>query len=153
MPPVVVAAGITAAGALGGAALASRSTNKATSAQQKANEASLAYTREKDAQTRADTMYREGLWQKQYNDWNNARNQLLQRYGFEGSFAPLSGYGTPTPMGSGQMPGNQAGAVPRAGMRRPSPYADLIPERAEDSPGTQEIMAGDPTDWRRYGLE
>lgn len=150
MPPVVVAAGITAAGALAGSALASRATNKATSTQAKANEDTLAYTKEKEAQTRADAMYREGLWQKQYNDWNNQRNALLQRYGFSGSFSPLSGYGQ-TPMGSAG--GGQA--VPRAAAGRPapsqSPYADMVPVAPEENADGYTNTAWN--DWRRYGLE
>ena len=147
MPPVVVAAGITAAGALGGAALASRASNKATDAQSQANRESLAYTKQKDARSEADALRREGLWQSQYNNWQNAANQALSNWGFNGQLTPLSGYGMAAPV---------RGAMPAAAVRRPGPgsgsYADLVPtDPRERRDLTNEI--GDWADWRRYGLE
>lgn len=149
MPPAIVAAGIGAAATLGGAALASRASNKATSAQMKSNADTLAYTKQKDAQAQADALRREGLWQQQQNQWRTAANQALANWGFQGSLSPISGYGQQTPMGSAQ--------IPQGAVRRPtrSPYADAIaPQAAEDTPGTRDLRGevGDWSDWRNYGL-
>lgn len=145
-----ITAGIEAGGNVAGAAIGSIGGKKAAQAQERSNKAALDYTKQKDTQTRADAMYREGLWQNQYNDWNNQRNALLQRYGFSGSFSPLSGYGQ-TPMGSAG--GGQA--VPRAAAGRPapsqSPYADMVPVAPEENADGYTNTAWN--DWRRYGLE
>lgn len=143
-----VTSGIEAGGQVAGAAIGSYGGKKAAQAQERSNKAALDYTKQKDAQTRADAMYREGLWQTQYNDWNNQRNALLERYGFGGSFAPLSGYGA-TPMGSATASRGQA--VPRAAQGRPSPYGDMVPTAPEENADGYANTAWN--DWRRYGLE
>lgn len=136
MPPVVVAAGITAAGALGGAALASRSANKASEASTKANDAALAYAKEQEAQRRAD-------YERAYAEWQAGRQALLSRYGISVPSSSAPRIGAPT------------GGVP--GMNAPAASAPLIP-RGQNlaAVGAAPTAQGEPyerwNDWRSYGL-
>ena len=138
---------IGAGGQVASAAIGSYGGKKAAQAQERSNAAALAYTKQKDAQTQADALRKEALWQQQQNQWRNAANQALANWGFEGTLAPISGYGPATPMGSPGM------AAPDAAVRRPqrNAYADLIPGDAREGRDlTNEL--GDWSDWRRYNL-
>ena len=135
---------IGAGGQVASAAIGSYGGKKAAQAQERSNAAALAYTKQKDAQTRQDALRHEGLWQTQQNQWRNAANQALANWGFQGTLEPISGYG----MGSTVAPGGQA--IPRgsAQARRPSPYADAVQPQEDDRYANSAW-----NDWRRYGLE
>jgi len=81
MPPAVIAAGIGAAGVLGGSIISSRSSNKATQASADANKQALDYTKEQDAARRAEYDKAMTAYQAQWEAWNAQRMGLLQRYG------------------------------------------------------------------------
>lgn len=115
MPPVVIAAGIGAAGALGGAALASRASNKATDASSKANAEALSYTKEQETARRADYDKANQAYQRQWETWNAQRMALLQRYGVDVSgmqASPMqSPSAAPSLMGGGQVDPRTANAI------------------------------------------
>jgi len=96
MPQAALVAGITAAGALGGAGLAARSANKATKAQQQAGQAALDYQREQDAK-------REAAYNKGMDAYREAVNAWYGRYGDEA----INRYGIPLGL---NVPGS-SGAV------------------------------------------
>lgn len=162
MPPVVAAAAIGGAAALGGSYLQSRAANKATTAQQKANDAALAHAQQQEAQRRAD-------YDRAYQDWLNNRQQLLARYGLSagqpvgsrGNTGITGGAGGPGPMRAsnpGQVyvipfPGQQQPSLTNAPRRvaensgRPGSLADVMANRQ-----AQALRASDWNDWRMYGL-
>lgn len=76
-----IALAAAAAATAGGTALSARSANKATSAQANANNAALAYEREKDAARK--TEYDAGVkrYQAQLDDYNRRRDAILAKYG------------------------------------------------------------------------
>jgi len=76
MPPAIIAAGIAAAGTVGGAAIASRSANKATDAQTKAAADTLAFTREQEAQRKA-------IYDQKMAQYTAMRDTLAKRYGID----------------------------------------------------------------------
>ena len=136
MPPAIIAAGIGAAGALGGAALSSRSANKAADTQAQAGREALQWEKEKEAQRRQD-------WEKGMAIWNAGRQALAQRYGLDlGSVLPSSAAGAP-PAGA---------AVPPGVAQRPAPVniAGVMPGGGGAAPAPVDI--GSTFDWRRYNL-
>ena len=82
MPPVVVAAGIAGAATLGGAALASRASNKATSAQKDSTDAALAFTKDQEAYKRQSYEQAMDLYRQQYNASQARRDAYLNYLGF-----------------------------------------------------------------------
>jgi hypothetical protein len=148
MPPVVIAAGIAAAGTLGGAALASRSSNKATDASSKANAEALAYTKEQETTRRADYAQAQQAYQRQWEAWNAQRMALLQRYGVDVS-------GMQAPQTQLTMPPN---AQPLMGGGRIDPRtANAVGAAAQGGHTVADILGrgADPSqwnDWKQYGL-
>ena len=76
MPPVVVAAGIAAAGAVGGAVVSSRAQNKATKTAAQANREALDFER-------SQAIKAEAAYKAQWDQWQTSRNELMQRYGID----------------------------------------------------------------------
>lgn len=109
MPPVVAAAAIGGAAALGGSYLQSRASNKATKAQQQANDKALQHAQQQEALRRAD-------YERAYAQWQAGRNQLLQRYGLPIQQAQQP-YGQPpqTPIPGSAVPRGQPPQAPRGG--------------------------------------
>lgn len=147
MPPAIVAAGIGAAGVLGGAALSARAQNKATSAQAKSTDAALDYTREQDALRRAE-------YARALEAWNNNRNVLLQHLGLPAMSLPSSG-------GVGYTGGAPSGGqpMPVAAPQMADTSADLVPvmNRAPRQGSLAEVLAsrgrlGGAFDWEGLGL-
>lgn len=148
MPPAVAAAGIAAAGTLGGAALQSRSQGKATQAQSQANQQALQWEREREAMRKAEYDKAMDLYRQQFDAWNAGRSALLARYGVEAPTA-VAQMGRPEVQASGGPPmapgGPQAG--PGAELRMPDRAMSL--GRLMRSP-----MALDRwSDWRAHGLQ
>lgn len=132
MPPVVIAAGITAAGAIG-SAVANRSAQKrATDVGLQANREAMAYQREQDAK-------REAAMQA----YQANREALLRRYGVD------IGQGAP-PVAVASVP---AGA---AGPARPIQSATgRVPGRSLPVGATMDDLIREPgawNDWSTYGL-
>jgi hypothetical protein len=146
MPPVVIAAGIAAAGTLGGAALASRSSNKATDASSKANAEALAYTKEQETARRADYDKATQAYQRQWEAWNAQRMALLQRYGVDvsGMQAPPTQSPTAAPglMGGGRVDPRTANAIGAAAQGGQT-VADILGRGAQP---------GKWNDWESQGL-
>ena len=130
MPPAIIAAGISAAGALGGAALSSRSANKAADTQVQAGREALAWEKEKEARRRAD-------WEKGMQIWSAGRQALAQRYGLD--------LGDVMPSEAGAAP--MGAAVPPGVAQRPMPTPGAM---AQGGPGPADL--GSTFDWRRYNL-
>lgn len=82
MPPAVIAAGIGAASALGGAALQSRSANRSVDAQTRANQQAMDYERQKQAEAKAQRDQAAAAYRTAWNAWY-ARNgeEGVRRYG------------------------------------------------------------------------
>jgi hypothetical protein len=148
MPPVVIAAGIAAAGTVGGAYLASRSSNKATDASSKANAEALAYTKEQEAGRRAEYEKATQAYQRQWEAWNAQRMALLQRYGVDvsGMQAPQTSLTMPpnaqSLMGGGRIDPRTANAVGVAAQGGQT-VADILGRGADPSQWN---------DWKQYGL-
>jgi hypothetical protein len=146
MPPVVIAAGIAAAGTLGGAALNSRASNKATDASSKANTEALAYTKEQETARRAEHDKATELWKAQWNAWNDQRMALLQRYGVDvsGMQAPpmQSPSAAPSLMGGGRVDPRTANAIGAAAQGGQT-VADILGRGAQP---------GKWNDWESQGL-
>ena len=126
MPPVVIAAGIGAAGSLIGGALQNRAQGRATEAGLQANREALAYQREQDAK-------REAAMQA----YQANREALLRRYGVD--------------IGQGAPPVAAAGAAGRpiqSAMGR-------VPGRSLPVGATMGDLDREPgawNDWSTYGL-
>jgi len=138
MPPAIIAAGIAAAGTLGGAALSSRGQNKATDAQTKANADTLAYSREQDAQRKA-------VYEQKMAQYTAMRNTLAQRYGIDIGTPPAAPGGPAMP---GAVPRPQPGPVMAQGAPQGLQGATLggLMQRKQEAPGLDS--------WNRpnYGL-
>ena len=179
MPPAIVAAGIGAAGALGGTIVASKAANKASRYQYDAQREAMQYQRDRDAaaKTERDEAYRR--YKDDYDAWLY-RNYGVKPKGWTGSNAFSKEQAVPrgqrpTPMGGpvvdptgAPAPGGQTlgdivyGHDPAAG----SPSAPPIPTPPTGPPAgpptglapapgmTIRDMAqpGEWNDWRNYGL-
>lgn len=81
MPAPIVAAGITAAAGLGGAALANRSQGKAADAQARANADALNFEKDKESRRRLEYDQAMQEYRQRYAQWQQQRAGLLSRYG------------------------------------------------------------------------
>jgi len=155
---LLLGAGAAAAGQVGGAAIASRASGKATEAGLEANQEALDYRREQDA--RAEAAYEE-QWRAREAD----RRLLLQRYGIDVASLPAAPAGPPggapgaVPRGPGGVgPGPTGRIGPGAPMGRPTPGpvrgADLsLGELASGPAGSAaRPQLGAWNDWARMGL-
>jgi hypothetical protein len=172
MPPAVAAAGIAAAGTLGGTALASRSAGRATNAQMKANADALQYEREREQARKA--AYDQTMAQRQqaFDAWyKRVGDEGIKRYGVPtGLTIPgtVGGLGTPAPK-SGAVPfGAPApraapmGGPPMAPAARPQgatladmmgqiPNATAVPMTPLAAPEGQNLaQLGGWNDWEQY---
>jgi hypothetical protein len=150
MPPAVLAspllaAGVTALGVVGGGALQSRASNKATKASSVANQQALAYTKEQDAAEKVRAARAEELYQRQWEAWQAQRMALARHLGLD-----VSGWEAGTPMrsaapiaGAPMGPGRD----PRLGnaLMQGATLADIM-NRGGPQGG------GDWSDWGNYGL-
>lgn len=121
----------------------SRSQNKATEAQERANQAALAFSREQEAAAQGRYGQSKAQYDQQVADWYAARNALLGRYGVDIS---LGKGGMPA---MGAVPPAQApGAAPRGAMAR-------LPGKLQGAT-LGEIATSEPArdwaDWSRYNL-
>ena len=138
MPPAVAAAAVTAAGALGGAALANRGASRAAQAQQRAGAEALAFERERDAADRAERQNALRLQEQQHNAREAARRSVLRHYGI---FTP------DVPTSFGGQPSGAPGPAPRGAAPAPMMAAGgetpLVPDAEEDEPVNL-------NDWNRW---
>lgn len=133
MPPVVVAAGIAGAATLGGAALASRASNKATSAQKDSNDAALAFTREQEAYKRAQYEKAMAAYEQQYNAAQARRDALLASYGFS-----VPSGGSLSLGGARPGPTAPVGAMGAPAAAPPSMVASPYQVQASEAPEAQQ---------------
>jgi hypothetical protein len=173
MPPAIAAAGIAAAGALGGTALQSRSAGRAAKAQEKATADALAYEREREAarKTRYDTAMAQR--QKAWEEWYKRNGEEgVKRYGVPGgitipSATPTKAVGldgrvvTGSPRTAQPVPSappgksrlslaSFMGGMPEqpAGMEAP-----LVPQANQQPRTLADLMQGEGwADWKRYGV-
>lgn len=132
MPPAVVAAGVTAAGTLGGVALQSRGLNRATDAQERAQREALQYQREreKNQSTRYD---------REMADHNRRLDEWNQR---------VNGYPAPTAAAPATAAPSAATEAPRLSAMGAGVPA-IVPNAAP--PRTLADIAG-WNQWNRYGV-
>ena len=144
MPPVVIAAGIAAGGAIYGAHKAAGAQKDATNAQMDATNQALAFQREQAAKA-------EAAYAAEWERWNASRDALLKRYGID--IAPPT---MPSPVanaGASGAAGTAPGAVPRAGMvpgvmdAKGLPYGQSLGQLAQSGSGP-----GAWNDWSTMGL-
>lgn len=134
MPPAVIAAGVGAAGALGGAAITSHAAGGANKAQSHATDQALAYQREKDAaaQKRYERDYAD--YQQRLAAREATRRAIAKRYGIDLPDAPAPAAAPPP-----AVPGDARPALqPRTGgptfstqpvqrpMAAPMPAAPMV---------------------------
>lgn len=124
MPPAVVAAGIGAAGAIGGAVLGSRAANKASDTQAQANSEALQFQREQA--NKAEQVYKQ-----QWDQWNRQRQALMQRYGID--IAPPNMQ--QGPQGMSPQPTGPQGMAPGKAVARPPMMGAQPPGGAPTGPG------------------
>ena len=134
-----MAAFIPAAGQVAGAAIGSYGNKQAAKAQERSNAAALDFAKQQQAQRQANYTGADKQYTQRLNDWQQARQALLQRYGVDISLGgPVSG-ATPAP-----SPGT---AVPRTigGIMQAQPTGQPQPAAA---PADLQSW----NDWSRYGL-
>jgi hypothetical protein len=175
MPPVVAAAAVTSAGALGGAALQSRAAGRAARGQQKSTAGAMRMERDREvaAGRRYDTQM--AAWQQAFDQREAVRREMLRRAGYDvpepaakppmgsstrmdgaGAMAPPPGPGAGTLgalsgfSGDGLMDSQAGGPSPAQNMTAPpaaapGPEAALVPQG-----GTLGDLAGwSNQGWRR----
>ena len=149
----VVPAAITAGGSLISSIIGSKASSNATKAQSTANAAALDYTKQKDAQTRAD-------YERAYNEyladranWEQGRAELFQRYGLQ---AP--NYSAPQPMQTSPLSAGPGGAVPRNAQYSPL-AVDRLQRAALSGSTISDLLDKDVqgrklawNDWAKYNL-
>lgn len=147
----VVPAAITAGAGLVSSIIGSKASSNATKAQSTANAAALDYTKQKDAQTRADY---ERAYNEYLNDranWEQGRAQLFERYGLQ---APsYSRPQIPT-----AAPGGAPGMVPRNAAYSPLAI-DRVQRAALSGKTISDLLDTDAqgrklawNDWAKYNL-
>jgi len=146
MPPAVIAAGIGAASALGGAALQSRSANRSVDAQTRANQQAMDYERQKQAEAKAQRDQAAAAYRTAWNAWY-ARNgeEGVRRYGVPvGITIPTTKAGA-TAAVKGAPLGQPSGPVappPGAGGQSAMPPAPGASMGAQDVPMPQPYTPG-----------
>lgn len=132
---------IGAAGGIVGGILGSRAQNKATEAQERANQQALAFSREQEATRKAN-------YDRAYGMWDASRQELMRRYGIT---LPASTAPTLTAPGAAQA--SPAGTLGAAVRRPPAqmPTGQTLGQIAQVQAPPEEPQ-GEWNDWRRYGL-
>lgn len=154
MPPVVIAAGIGAAGALGGAALSSRASGKASESQERSTSEALAFEREQAKRA-------EAAYQQQWMERQAMRSALLKRYGIdvpELSSMPAPGQTQPQRPFGGLRQGHPGleqdpaapGAAPVGGPPQGAPPGGMPPRGAGLSLGEM-AMKRPFYEWNSFG--
>jgi hypothetical protein len=151
MPPVVIAAGIAAAGSLAAAKMGSNANSKATKAQSAAADQALAFTREQEATRRA-------VYDQKMQQYTAMRNVLAERYGI--NLPPAASSGTPSvpaaafpgataTAGGAEQPGVQGRTPPTPGpVMADAAQGMTLGDLARPGGAGQEW-----NDWRGYGLQ
>jgi len=147
MPPavlgsVLLASGVTAAGAVAGGVIQSRASNKATKASQQANTEALNFTKSQAEAAAAD-------YERRYSTWLAERQALLSRLGIS----------IPSPAAApAASPGGAPAASPAVGAR--ARLGQAFPMAAPRGATVADLMgmAGrearpEWNDWSGYGLQ
>lgn len=130
MPPAIIAAGVGAAGALGGGILQSRAAGKASDLQARATEQALEFEREREARRREEydreQRQKQEQWeadQRRLSPYRLAAASVLAKYGIDipaADAAPTPDLTDPSASPPEvQTMGGNLGQLGQFGMRRP----------------------------------
>jgi hypothetical protein len=171
MPPAVAAAGIAAAGSLGGALIGRSGQNRALQSQERATNAQIQLERERDAARQQRYAASMENYNRENAEYNQMRRALLAHYGVNfgdtGAAPSGGGGGAQGGMGAGGgydvtmgnpgggislgalMQGQATGGGGPAGPTPAPPPGD--PAGAKGTLGDM-MEGGDAFDWRNYGV-
>jgi hypothetical protein len=158
MPPAVAVAGVTAAGALGGAFMQNKAASNAARAQAKSSADMMALERERDSRR---SMMEDRQWddyQRRITAHEEGRKAIMRKYGVnvDGGAGGLTG----RVPGRGMAPTGDGGAMLNLGALAGAPVAagspplgsmggDVVAAPEEEA---VEDMGADWNDWGRHGL-
>lgn len=142
MPPAIIAAGVGAAGTLGGGIIASRQAGRAADTQQRAASEALQFEREREQRRQ----YEYDQQQRQQREAHEAEQRRLEPYR-RAAASVLARYGIQVPIEQEPPPDVAASGAPPAGGLGPVPEMEM-PE--EDPTAFHPMSLGQLGQWHHW---